>query len=265
MSAVEEAGPGRGGAPVEMVRVLEEDPRLTAHLTPGSVEAATAQAIAPLLRVKPRLWGSLVDEQATHGHLGLLVLDGLIARHMRFGGVGSTELLGPGDLIRPWRRSASRIITTEMHWQVLSPARLAVLDRDFALRVRPWPEIVSVLLDRGSQRADSLLLQAALRQAVRVEDRLLLALWHFADRWGEETDAAWEIKLPKLTGEILASIVGARRQSVSTALGQLADHGAISRGAYGHWTLLQRPSRTGRFEPGRRASDRVHLVGDAES
>lgn len=265
MSVVEEAGPGRGGAPVEMVRVLEEDPQLTSHLNPSAIEAATAQAIAPVLRVEPRPWASLVDEQATHGHLGLLILDGLIARHMRFGGVGSTELLGPGDLIRPWRRSTSRIDTTEMHWQVLSPARLAVLDRDFALRVRPWPEIVSVLLDRGSHRADSLLLQAALRQAVRVEDRLLLALWHFADRWGEETDEGWEIKLPKLTGEILASIVGARRQSVSTALGQLADRGAISRGAYGQWTLLRRPSQMGLVQTGRRASDRFHLVGDDES
>lgn len=248
-----------------MVRVLEEDPQLAAHLSPGAVEAATAQAIAPVLRVEPKLWGSLVDEVATHGHLGLLVLQGLIARHMRFGGVGSTELLGPGDLIRPWRRSGSRINTTEMRWQVLSPARLAVLDRDFALRMRPWPEIVSALLDRGSLRADSLLLQAALRQAVRVEDRLLLALWHFADRWGDETDDGWEIKLPKLTGELLANIVGARRQSVSTALGQLADRGAIARGAYGHWTLRRRPSQIVPVQVGRRASDQVHLVGDDEA
>jgi CRP/FNR family transcriptional regulator, cyclic AMP receptor protein len=192
------------------------------------------------------------------------VLDGLIARHMRFGGVGSTELLGPGDLIRPWRRTTSRTNVTEMRWQVLSPARLCVLDREFALRVRPWPEIISVLLDRGSHRADSLLLQAALRQAVRVEDRLLLALWHFADRWGEETDEGWEIRLPKLTGEVLANIVGARRQSVSTALGQLADRRAISRGAYGHWTLLERPAQWGPVQVGRRASDRVHLVGEGE-
>jgi CRP/FNR family cyclic AMP-dependent transcriptional regulator len=252
----------QGAASVEMVRVLEADPHLASQLSHSMLEAAAAQAIAPLLRLEPRLWTSPFEGKATHGHLGLLVLDGLIARHMHFGGVGSTELIGPRDLIRPWRRATSRTHATETRWEVLAPSRLAVLDRDFALRIRPWPEVVSVLLDRGSQRSDALLLQAALRQAVRVEDRLLLALWHFADRWGEETGNGWEIRIPRLTGEVLANIVGARRQSVSTALGQLADRRAIGRGGDGMWTLLQRPSQLDTIEVGRRASDRVDLLSE---
>jgi CRP/FNR family transcriptional regulator, cyclic AMP receptor protein len=261
MSGVETANV-RGGSPVEMVRVLEADPELAAQLSPSMLEAAVAQAVAPLLRLEPGLWAPDFEEGAAHGHLGLLVLDGLVARHMRFGQIGSTELLGPRDLIRPWRRPTGRTHAPEMRWEVLAPSQLAVLDRDFALRVRPWPEIVAVVLERGSRRADSLLLQAALRQAVRVEDRLLLALWHFADRWGEDAGAGWTIRIPRLTGEILASIVGARRQTVSTALGQLADRQAISRGRDGTWTLLQRPSQMDSIQVGRRASDHVALLGN---
>ncbi len=149
-----------------------------------------------------------------------------------------------------------------MRWEVLAPSRVAILDRDFALRIRPWPEIVSVLLDRGFNRADSLLLQAALRQAVRVEDRVLLALWHFADRWGEAADEGWKIRIPRLTGETLANIVGARRQTVSTALGQLADRRAISRGKDGLWILVQRPPQMDAIQVGRRASDETHLIGE---
>src|ERR1700759_5441352 len=160
MSGVEKANLW-GGLPVEMVRVLDADPELASQLSPSMLEAAVAQAIAPLLRLEPRLWAPEFDERAAHGHLGLLVLGGLIARHMRFGQVGSTELLGPRDLIRPWRRPTSRTNAPEMRWEVLAPTRLAVLDRDFALRVRPWPEIVSVVLEGGVPRADSLLLQGA--------------------------------------------------------------------------------------------------------
>lgn len=259
------AGTTAGGrrterAPVEMVRVLEEDPELGEHLSGDALHAARAQAVAPILKLGAKPWAHLIEGDATHGHLGLLVLDGLIARHMRFGEMGSTELLGPGDVIRPWRRPQGATNAVELRWEVLSPARLAVLDREFALRIGPWPEIVAMLLERGSARADALQLQAALRQAVRVEDRVLLALWHFADRWGEETTEGRTITIPRLTGAVLASIVGARRQSVSSALGALADREVVKRGSSGTWTLTQRPPQPGEVVVGRRASDRLELL-----
>lgn len=259
MTGTETAG-SKTGSPVEMVRVLDADPGLAERLAPGAWEAARAQAVAPLLKVEAKRWAFLLEERASQRHLGLLILDGLVARHVRFGEIGSTEFLGPRDLIRPWRSPRGHTHAIELRWEVLAPARFAVLDGDFALRIRPWPEIVTVLLERGNERADSQLLQAALRQAVRVEDRLLLALWHFAERWGEETSDGWKLRIPRLTGEVLASIVGARRQSVSTALGQLADRQAIRRSGDGTWTITCRPSQLGHIELGQRASDRVELV-----
>jgi CRP/FNR family transcriptional regulator, cyclic AMP receptor protein len=224
----------------EMLRVLDEDPELATRIDATALAEARVRALAPLLTIAPQRASHVVDERNPPGHLGLLVIDGLIVRDVRFGAIGATEVLGPRDVIRPWRWPRSGTHRIETRWQVLSPARLAVLDNEFAIRVRPWPGIVSALLERGTERADSLLLQAALRQSVRVEDRLLGVLWHFAERWGEETDEGWRVSLPRLTGGVLASIVGARRQSVSRAVGLLADRQAIRREPDGVWILLQR-------------------------
>jgi CRP-like cAMP-binding protein len=238
-----------------MVRVLAEDPALGTHLSSQTLPVATAQAIAPVIAAGPGALRYLVSEETTHGHLGLLVLAGLLARHIRLGELGATEFVGPGDVIRPWVRPGNGPHSVETRWEVLAPARLADLNREFAVRIRPWPELVAALLDREAGRIESHLLQSAFRQAVRVEDRVLLAMWQFAERWGEETPEGRTINLPKLTGEVLASIVGARRQSVSTALGQLADRGAVRRRSDGTWLLSALPSQLERIEIGKRASD----------
>jgi CRP/FNR family transcriptional regulator, cyclic AMP receptor protein len=144
---------------------------------------------------------------------------------------------------------------------VLAAARLAALDADFANRVRAWPELAAGLLDRAAQRHDAQLLQAALHQAKHVEDRVLLALWHFAGRWGHVGPEGRIVHLPNITGEILARFVGARRQSVSTALGQLADRGQLKRRGDGAIVLPHQPPQLlANIERGRRATDRLPPV-----
>lgn len=224
-----------------MVSVLTEDPGLARHLSARALAQASAEALAPLVRLQVGRQRFLVDEPLTHGHLGLLVLEGLIARHVAFGQIGATELLGPGDILRPWVNHRDHAEAVNGRWEVLARTRLAALDRDFANRVRPWPEIAAALLDRAIDRTDSQLLQSALRQTRRVDDRLLLALWHFAGRWGEVQDEHRTVSLPRITGEMLARIVGARRQSVSTALGALTDRGALTRRPDGTLIVHARP------------------------
>ncbi len=184
------------------------------------------------------------------------MLDGLIARHLSFGQIGASEFYAPGDLLRPWVRRRDTAELSEVRWEVLAPTRLAALDQEFAHRVRAWPEIAAALLDRAARRSDSQTLQAALHQATRIEDRVLLALWHFAGRWGQIGPEGRIVELPNITGELLARFVGARRQSVSTALGDLADNGAIKRRPGGTLILPQEPPQLERIQPGRRATDR---------
>jgi CRP-like cAMP-binding protein len=237
-----------------MVRVLEEEPALGKDLSPRAFALALSEAIAPLLALVPGVTASPINDPALPGHLGLLVLDGLIARHASFGQIGATEFLGPGDLLRPWLMPES-VEAVEVVWEVLMPTRLAVLDREFANRIRHWPELAAALLDRTAEQLYSQLLQAALRQARRVDDRVLLTLWHFAARWGQVTAEGRVVRLPNVTGAVLARIVGARRQSVSTALGALAGRGAIQRRPDGAWLLPNKPPELENIERGNRVSD----------
>jgi hypothetical protein len=242
---------GLAGEDVEIVRVLDEDPELGRHLASRALASASAAATAPLLRRDEGPTSFVIDEPAPAAHLGLLVLDGVIVRHLSFGQIGTNEFLGPGDLIRPWIRGASRREIAQVRWEVLAPARLAVLDPEFANRVCGWPEITAALLDRAAERADSQALQAALHQAKHVEDRVLLALWHFAGRWGQSGPEGRTITLHNITGEILARFVGARRQAVSSALGQLTDSGAIKREPDGRLILPAEPPQLNTITPGR--------------
>jgi CRP/FNR family transcriptional regulator, cyclic AMP receptor protein len=237
----------------EMVRVLEEDPELGRYLPTGELALASTAAIAPLLTIEQGPTSFLIDEPLTHGHLGLLMLDGLIARRVFFGQLGASEFYGPGDLLRPWIRADS---TVQVRWEVLAPTRLAALDQDFAGRVHAWPELAAGLLDRAAERSELQAIQAALHQAKRAEDRILLALWHFAGRWGETGPEGRTVRLPNVTGELLAQFIGARRQTVSTALGRLADSGELIRNLDGSLTLPRRPpeldtiaARTPRADP----------------
>jgi CRP-like cAMP-binding protein len=261
------ASKGRRGAAAptgdaEMVRVLDEDPELGRYLTGRSRELAAAAAIAPLLRVEAGPTSFLIDASATRAHFGLLVLDGLIARHLSFGQIGASEFLAPGDVLRPWLNRADSTEIVHVTWEALGPSRLAALDQDFANRTRAWPEIATALLDRAAERSDTQALQAALHQTRRVEDRVLLALWHFAGRWGRVGPEGRIVSLPNVTGELLARFVGARRQSVSTAIGHLASSGQLKRLPGGTLVLPQEPPQLEHIAPGRRATDRKPRLRD---
>ena len=84
------------------VRVLEEDPELAAGLDPTSVQLATRHAIAAVETVSPGVWEPTPPPEGGAGYLGLLVLDGLLMRDVTFAHAACTELIGRGDLLRPW-------------------------------------------------------------------------------------------------------------------------------------------------------------------
>lgn len=61
----------------------------------------------------------LVDGTAadTDADASLLILDGVVAKDVRLEDVTSTELLGPGDVIRPATvRDANRLLGDEVSW-----------------------------------------------------------------------------------------------------------------------------------------------------
>ena len=139
--------------------------------------------------------------------------------------------------MRPWQwDDEGSHVQAEVGWTVLDPSRLAVLDHRLVLRINPWPQLGVELFNRGTRRAHHLAVALAISHHPRTDDRLLLTLWHLAERWGRVTPAGILVPLP-LSHQRLADIVGAHRPSVTTAMGELTRAGALDRRADGAWVL----------------------------
>jgi hypothetical protein len=183
-----------------------------------------------------------VPSPATTQHLGLLVLNGVLASDVLLEDLVSTELLGGGDLLRPWPLEApERLLANETRWTVLAECRVAILDQRFALALSRFPEIYGVLLERMDHRARRLATTQAISELTRVDRRLLAMLWHLAERWGRMTAQGVVIPLD-VSHRLLGQLVGARRPTVSTALAELARDGEVERRADGGWLLRGEPT-----------------------
>jgi CRP/FNR family cyclic AMP-dependent transcriptional regulator len=171
----------------------------------------------------------------------------------------SAELLGPGDLIRPWQAaSKSELLPVGAEWSVLSPSTLAVLDRRFAVEASQYPEVTAALFDRLSERSLRLATTQAISQLTRVDRRLKALFWHLAERWGRVGGEGVVIPLA-LTHRILGQLVGARRPTVSTALSELAERDELVRRSDGSWLLRGDPPDASTLE---RSAARHARVGD---
>jgi hypothetical protein len=231
---------GRGT--VTNVQVLDVAPELGAGIEPDQWAMARQAAIAPVLAIpRPGPWRMRGSAGHCHGDLGLLIVDGLVTRSVMLGTRGGLELLGPADVLRPWVDSQYDL--AEVAWTVVAPLRMAWLDHRFAEGVAPWPQIAAAITDRLLLRARSLAYLLAASNLVTVEERLLVVLWHFAERWGRVTRDGVVLRLP-VTHETMARLVGARRPTVTTALTNLANKGLVRRGAAGTWVLSGLPPAT---------------------
>jgi CRP-like cAMP-binding protein len=161
---------------------------------------------------------------------GLLILDGLVGFDTSVGDRTATELLGAGDLIQPPPSRTDDLLERIDSWRILCPARFALLDAEFADRVRPWPQITTELLRRTGRRLAELDALRAIASQPRLEVRLTLLLWHLAARWGRVEPTGIHLTLP-LTHRLLGRMVGAERPSISHALGRLAHAGLVTGGA----------------------------------
>lgn len=175
--------------------------------------------------------------------LGLLVIEGLLTRSVRVMDRECPELLGAGDLLRPWDPSSGPL-DGEAVWRVLTPVTVAVLDGRFARLVVACPTIVAALLGRATARSRSLCFHRAIGHVRHADTRVLLLLWHLAERWGRVTPDGVALSLP-LTHELLAHLAGMRRPTASTALQQLVRSERVVRRGRDEWLLCGSPPAVG--------------------
>jgi CRP/FNR family transcriptional regulator, cyclic AMP receptor protein len=231
------AGPGHGPHPV-LAPLLDLYPDLGRGLSPALRAQARPWLVVRLEPMRRGEWPALGGEE--DGMLGLLVLQGLLARSVAVGGAAYPELLGRGDVLRPWQRDLNdRLVPIGTRWHVVEPALVAVLDRRFAGLVGRWPEVLNEIVGRAIGRIQELEVNLAIAQIPPLELRLLALLWRLADRWGEPSADGTLVPV-RLTHSLLAGLALARRPSVTKALAELTLRGLVSRCEQG-WVVHGEP------------------------
>jgi CRP-like cAMP-binding protein len=224
------------------VRILDADPDLGTNLS-GERFAQARQALVARTEGIPRgQWQPDTENgpDATGG-IGLLVLEGVVVRRLSLGHRSCAELLGPGDLLRPSQDGFSELLAPfSVSFRVIEPLMLAHLDVRFVARSARFPEMTGELISRALDRSRLLARMLAVAQLPRVDTRLLIAMWHLSERWGTVRPDG-RVLPGFLSHELLGWIVGARRPSVTTALGQLSNRGLVKRQADGTWLLGDEP------------------------
>jgi CRP-like cAMP-binding protein len=219
------------------VRLLDVEPDLGRYLTTGDIEALEGVPV-PALDV-PAGELDVAGLMASHRAFGLVVLGGLIVRRLVLGDAATLRLLGPGDVLGAAPGFSSTLVTGRS-WAAAAPTRFALLDRDVLLASHRAPRLVAGLHARAAEQVERIALQLAVCQLPRVEDRVLTMLWLLAESWGQVTAHGTSVRL-HLTHETLGGLVGARRSTVTLALGELTERGALMRQDRG-WLLLERPA-----------------------
>jgi hypothetical protein len=224
--------------PGPVIQLLREDPDLGENMAPAARKQATDLVRARVFRVSKGPWE---PPEIDHGSMGLLVLNGLMARTLTLGPMSSCEVVGPTDIIRPWETDLiPSLVPTVSSWRVLDPAQVALLDGRVTALIGRWPELTAAVGGRLLRRTRSLAYLMAAQHFVRVEDRLLATLWHLASMWGRVTPRGTVVPF-RLTHQMLASIIGAQRPTTTTSIRSLERQGRLARDERRCYVLLGDP------------------------
>jgi CRP/FNR family transcriptional regulator, cyclic AMP receptor protein len=210
------------------VRLLDADPDLGRWLRDDELEQVRQYAVLPAVHMAEGRWDiqQLRTAQGVRGEVyGFALASGTITIDVQFAARRATRVLGPNELILldGWD---SDTLPVRWQWTVLEPTTIAVLDERIEVIARHWPRLMTALVVRGADQTRHALLQQAISQLPRVEDRLLALMWSLADSRGIVTENG--IRLPlSLTHETLAQMVGARRPTVSLGLKALSERGVV--------------------------------------
>jgi hypothetical protein len=216
------------------IRLLDADPDIGRYLDEQERRDAALLTV-PRVDLTP---GPLDMQRllAKQGCFGALVVDGMLACHMRVGEQAGMRILGRGDMVSAGAEPS--MLLAEHGWRVAAPTRLAMLGRDVLVASHRWPRLIAGLHARAGEQVERIAVQLAICQLPRVEERLLALFWLLAESWGRVTPSGTVLPL-SLTHETLGALVGARRPTVTLALGELAERGAVLRQDK-EWLLTQR-------------------------
>jgi CRP/FNR family cyclic AMP-dependent transcriptional regulator len=219
------------------IPLMEHDPELFAGLNEAGM-ADAREAIVPAWQIDAGRWTPPPIEPS-RAPFGLLLLDGFLSRETILPDATSIEVLGPGDVLRPWVTPDGNVEVT-IEWEALEPSVIAALDVRFGSVALRHPAVITELMDRHISRSMWIALHLAVCHIVGLDKRLETMLWHLAERWGRVSREGVILPL-RFSHEFLAKLVGVRRPSVTSAISRLRHEGVLERRSDGSWLLRGRP------------------------
>ena len=218
-------------------QLLELDSSLAEGLTSEERAIAARALPVPMAGLRKGAWEPN-GGPAEPGQLGYLVVKGLLVRRIEVGQGASVELLGRGELLRPWQEDTSSFCRAS--WEVVESTTLAQLGPGLMPALGRWPVLLSNLLGRGIRRSRALAADTAAANIIGLDERLLTALWQLAETWGETKADGVHLSI-RLPHRLLAELMGARRPSITTALAELKRTDRLDCAADGCWILRGDP------------------------
>jgi CRP/FNR family transcriptional regulator, cyclic AMP receptor protein len=218
------------------IALLDAQPDIARMLT-DEERSVAGRLRLPVRSVAPA--DGAVDELLPNDDaFGAVVLEGILLQRFALGGHVALRLLGPQDIFACPQAPTSVVINRS----VLTPAtnaRLMLLGNEVVAVGRGWPRILTALYSLLGEAGNRLSAQLAICQLPRVDDRVLAVLWLLAESWGHVTPAGTTVPF-RLTHELLGGLIGARRSTVTLALRELRERGAVLQQPNG-WLLREGP------------------------
>lgn len=249
--------PAAGPDAPRRIRVMDLEADLLRRLTEED-RLALGQASLPVVDVSGQAF-EVSSFLAQRRAFAAVLVEGMVMFYLQIGAQPGLRLLGAGEVMAI-RETARSPLLAHVHSRAAPGTRLALLGNDFLALARRVPRLMVGIHVRLSEQMERLATQLVICQLPRVGDRLLAMLWLLAESWGRVTPSGTTLPLT-LTHETLGALVGARRPTVTLALGELIEQGALMH-REGGWLLLAEPD-----VPSARAGklDEPRLLAEAPS
>ena len=231
------------------IRLFDAEPDLIRFLGPEDSEQARETRLPVSSLGKGATDIRAMFENA--GAFGALVLDGMLLQSLRLGNHSGLRVLGPGDVLSITQAPRSQLVI-ESTCSATVPTKLALMEREMLVAVRRWPQIAAGLHAHSGEQSERLVTQLMICQLPRVDERIVALMWLLAESWGQVTPSGTLLPI-NLTHAALGGLIGARRPTVTLALGNLTSAGVVRRQPRG-WLLLGSPDELARAGAARKAA-----------
>jgi CRP/FNR family transcriptional regulator, cyclic AMP receptor protein len=216
--------------------LLDVDPDLGGGVGREDWEAARQVCRGVLVSTRAGRWDLPLSAGESRALVGLVIVTGVICREVRLRDRCLLELLGPGDVLQLPVVTVGAPLSPPVRLTAALDTEMIALGQAFIGAAARWPSLLIALQQRLEAQRERLAVQAVITHLPKAEHRLLLMLWHLADRWGIVTPAGTVLPLP-LSHDILGQLVASRRTTATLALAALERAEQIKRLQDRSWLL----------------------------